>query len=163
MDLLEYYVNVTQTVKDISPLMAMHQDPLLVWTIYRNPFLWWIPLLNLLSLDSSWFGGLVALSYLNRHHQAKEPCRQQDRQTQMALATPPGVVKAPPASAPREPYLHTMSPHTSSLSLWIWKSFKLIEAEWPIYASVNDPSLVQTMAWRLAGAKPLSEPILEYC
>ena len=29
--LLEYYVNVTQTVRDISPLMLMHQDPVLVY------------------------------------------------------------------------------------------------------------------------------------
>ena len=29
-DLLEYYVIVTQTVRDISSLMPMHQDPLLV-------------------------------------------------------------------------------------------------------------------------------------
>ena len=39
----------------------------------------------------------------------------------------------------------------------------LIEAEWRIYASVNYPSLGQIMACRLAGAKPLSEPMLEYC
>ena len=32
-----------------------------------------------------------------------------------------------------------------------------------IYASVNLPALVQTMACRLAGAKPLSEPMLEFC
>ena len=38
----------------------------------------------------------------------------------------------------------------------------LIEAEWRIYALVNLPSLVQIMACRLAGAKPLSEPLLEY-
>ena len=38
--------------------------------------------------------------------------------------------------------------------------FKLIEAEWRIYASVNYPSLVQIMACRLVGAKPLSEPML---
>ena len=31
-----------------------------------------------------------------------------------------------------------------------------------IYASVNLPSLVQIMAWRLVGAKLLSEPMLEY-
>ena len=29
-----YHVNVTQTVPDISPLMPMHQDPLLVWYIW---------------------------------------------------------------------------------------------------------------------------------
>ena len=40
---------------------------------------------------------------------------------------------------------------------------KLIEAEWGIYASVNFPSLAQVMACRLSGAKPLSEPMLEYC
>ena len=39
----------------------------------------------------------------------------------------------------------------------------VIEAEWRIYASVNLPSLVQIMACRLTGAKPLSEPMLEYC
>ena len=38
----------------------------------------------------------------------------------------------------------------------------LIEAKWCIYVSVNLPSLVQTIACRLAGAKPLSELILEY-
>ena len=42
-------------------------------------------------------------------------------------------------------------------------SLKLIEAEWRIYASVNLPSLVQIMACRLVGAKPLSKPVLENC
>ena len=42
-------------------------------------------------------------------------------------------------------------------------TLELIEAEWRIYASVNKPSLVQIMACHLAGAKPLSEPMLEYC
>ena len=40
---------------------------------------------------------------------------------------------------------------------------KLIEADWRIYSSVNRPSLVQIMACRLVGAKPLSEPMMEYC
>ena len=40
---------------------------------------------------------------------------------------------------------------------------QLIEAEWRIYASVNKPLLVQIMACRLASAKPLYEPTLEYC
>ena len=39
----------------------------------------------------------------------------------------------------------------------------LIEAKWRIYASVQIPTLVQIMACRLVGAKPLSEPMLEYC
>ena len=30
------HVNVTQTVPDISPLMPMHQDPLLVWHMFVN-------------------------------------------------------------------------------------------------------------------------------
>ena len=38
-----------------------------------------------------------------------------------------------------------------------------IEAEWCINASVNLPALVQIMACRLAGAKLLSKPMLEYC
>ena len=29
-DLVEYYFNVTQTMRDISPLMHMHQDPVYV-------------------------------------------------------------------------------------------------------------------------------------
>ena len=32
-----------------------------------------------------------------------------------------------------------------------------------IYASVNQPSLVQTMACRLTGSKPLYETMLKYC
>ena len=32
-----------------------------------------------------------------------------------------------------------------------------------IYELVNLPSLVQIMACRLVGTKPLSEPMLEYC
>ena len=40
---------------------------------------------------------------------------------------------------------------------------QLIEAEWHIYVSVNQPSLVQIMACRLTGAKQLSESMLEYC
>ena len=43
-----------------------------------------------------------------------------------------------------------------------WNVNQLIEAEWRIYAWVNFPSLVQIMACRLIGAKPLSEPMLEY-
>ena len=44
------------------------------------------------------------------------------------------------------------------ISVLLW----LTEAEWRIYALVNYPSLVQIMACRLVGAKPLSEPMLEY-
>ena len=33
-----YHVNVTQTVPDISPLMPMHQDPLLVLSILWHIF-----------------------------------------------------------------------------------------------------------------------------
>ena len=40
---------------------------------------------------------------------------------------------------------------------------KLIVAEWRIYASVIQPSLVQITAFRMDGARPLSEPMLEYC
>ena len=40
---------------------------------------------------------------------------------------------------------------------------QLIQMEWCIYASVNKPSLVQTMACHLTGTKPLSEWMLEYC
>ena len=39
----------------------------------------------------------------------------------------------------------------------------LIDAEWRIYASINQPPLVPIMACCLAGAKQLSEPMLEYC
>ena len=34
------HVNVTQTVPDISPLMPMHQDPLLVYLWYWNTSYW---------------------------------------------------------------------------------------------------------------------------
>ena len=53
-------------------------------------------------------------------------------------------------------------------SIIFWKKMtryietKLIQAEWRIYASANLPSLVQIIACRLVGAKPLSEPMLEY-
>ena len=40
------------------------------------------------------------------------------------------------------------------IQLWI---------NWRTYVSVNLPSLVQIMACRLDGAKPLSEPMLEWC
>ena len=49
------------------------------------------------------------------------------------------------------------------LTLYFSKGLQLIEAEWRIYALVNKPSLVQIMACRLDGAKPLSEPMMEYC
>ena len=49
-------------------------------------------------------------------------------------------------------------------SLNSWKChYQLIEAEWRIYTSVIQPPLVQIMACRLVSAKPLSEPMLEYC
>ena len=38
---------------------------------------------------------------------------------------------------------------------------KLIEAGWRMYASVNEPSLVQIVACNLVGTKPLSEPMLQ--
>ena len=41
--------------------------------------------------------------------------------------------------------------------------FLLIEADWRIYASVNFPPLIQIIACRLVGAKPLSKLMLEYC
>ena len=37
-----------------------------------------------------------------------------------------------------------------------------IEAERRTYVSVNLPSLIQIMAYRLVGTKPSSQPILEY-
>ena len=37
-----------------------------------------------------------------------------------------------------------------------------ITAEWRIYASVNELSLVQILACRLVRAKPLSQPMQEY-
>ena len=39
----------------------------------------------------------------------------------------------------------------------------LIEAAWRIYASLKWPILFEITACRLAGAKPLFEPTLEYC
>ena len=49
--------------------------------------------------------------------------------------------------------------------LWVvcCEYFKLIEAKWRIYMSIIEPSLVQIMACRLFGAKPLSETMLPYC
>ena len=40
---------------------------------------------------------------------------------------------------------------------------KLIDAEWRIYELVKHTNIGQIMACRLTGAKPLSEPMLEYC
>ena len=44
-----------------------------------------------------------------------------------------------------------------------WPLINSFEAEWRRYASVNEPSLVKIMACRLVGAKPLFEPMLDYC
>ena len=49
---------------------------------------------------------------------------------------------------------------------WIVSKFQGPMTHWAelqIYASLNEPSLVHIMAWCMADAKPLSEPILEYC
>ena len=43
-----------------------------------------------------------------------------------------------------------------------WRNPQLIQAKWRIYASIIYPSLVQIMACRLFGAKPLSEPMMLY-
>ena len=56
---------------------------------------------------------------------------------------------------------HKLTQHGRQKVCGIW--VYLIEAEWRIYASVNLTSLVQIMACRLFGAKPLSEPMMEYC
>ena len=39
----------------------------------------------------------------------------------------------------------------------------LSEAKRRIYAPVNYPILVKIMGCRLIGAKPLSEPLMDYC
>ena len=65
-----YHVNVTQTVPDISPLMPMHQDPLLVNTFqakcyqHLTPFLVHDALMNALNIDKVLLkggGGIKAL------------------------------------------------------------------------------------------------------
>ena len=56
-----------------------------------------------------------------------------------------------------------LSQRTSNAGSVSMSRLWLIEAEWCIYASENQPSLVQMMDTRLAGAKPLYEPMLEYC
>ena len=144
MDLLEYCVNVTQTVRDISPLMAMHQDPLLVWTIYRNPFLWWSPLLNLLSLDSSWFGGLVALSSL------KSPSPSQRALLSARPSNPNGLSHAPLAWS----RLHQQTHHGNHRDcksgrhiLWhctssLWRWWHGINLDWDYTWAFKSPSCV---------------------
>ena len=54
------------------------------------------------------------------------------------------------------------TPFSQAIGSSLHSHLQLIEAEWRIYASVIKPSLVQIMACRLVGAKPLSEPMLEY-
>ena len=44
-----------------------------------------------------------------------------------------------------------------------WVINSIIKAKWRIYASVNWQSLDQIMACRQVGAKPVPEPMLEYC
>ena len=51
----------------------------------------------------------------------------------------------------------------ASICLGLNELNELIEAEGRIYASLHWPSLVQVMACRLVDAKPLHEPMLEYC
>ena len=66
--------------------------------------------------------------------------------------------------------LHIIRAHETKQNLLRTFYFKygfilklIIEAEWRIYASVNFSFLVQIMACRLVGAKPLSTPRMEYC
>ena len=56
-----------------------------------------------------------------------------------------------------------MSAFSIILQRWDGADCQLIEAEWRIYASITQPSMVQIMACRLVGTKPLSEPKLGYC
>ena len=49
---------------------------------------------------------------------------------------------------------HDLKGTISTISGTYW----LVEGEWRIYESINLPSLVQIMASRLVGTKPLSEP-----
>ena len=53
--------------------------------------------------------------------------------------------------------------HLKMIPLTLQLFCYFLEAEWRIYASVIWPSLVQIMACSLDFAKPLSEPVLEYC
>ena len=57
--------------------------------------------------------------------------------------------------------MHIFASHASYMTF----IYQLIKAELRryMYASVIKPPLVQIMAWRLVGAKPLSDPKLEYC
>ena len=47
--------------------------------------------------------------------------------------------------------------------VWTPCNVQLIETEWRIYASVKSSSLIQIMASRPVGAKPLPKPMLSYC
>ena len=55
------------------------------------------------------------------------------------------------------------------MHIWFWNYEILVSnVSWDIKTWTGlmgnwFPSLLQIMAWRLAGAKPLSEPVLEYC
>ena len=49
-----------------------------------------------------------------------------------------------------------------NLNVMMWYDTEYIEADWRIYAPVKQ-TLVQILARRLFGAKPLSEPMLSYC
>ena len=62
-----------------------------------------------------------------------------------------------------EPILKVVIQMQSELSIFHLQTIQLIESEWRIYVSLSKPALVQTMACRPEGAKPLSEPILGYC
>ena len=53
--------------------------------------------------------------------------------------------------------------HPDDHAVTVRETNYLIEAERRIYAHKTSPSLVQIMACRLIGAKPLSEPMLDYC
>ena len=44
----------------------------------------------------------------------------------------------------------------------VWISIKIQLKFAPLVPTDNKPALVQMMAWHLAGAKPLSEPMMAY-
>ena len=149
------HVNVTQTVPDISPLMPMHQDPLLV-CVFSTFLDFFYRIDNYISMNISEILGWFYSSFqvFDMYYNFETSMKDQFRILIVSY------------------HVNTLRPRQNSRH-FADDTFKSIFVNENVIISIkfslklvpkgqinNIPALVQVMAWRRPGDKPLSEPVM---
>ena len=151
-----YHVNVTQTVPDISPLMPMHQDPLLVFVVILIKLLnkqssgCWnkVPLVNVDGLvQDCGNSSVLAIVSLQSCPKPVMLCHSKDFLTHLLLDKMAAILADT---------IFKCILLNEKFCIVIRISLKFV----PKGPIDNKWALVQVMAWRQTGDKPLPGPMM---